>query len=242
MTTKKLGNYKTTTNLSSQTLFHFTNEINKLGLILTNGFQVRNIYEKLPGRQIGYITKAICFCDIPLSLIKEHVNWYGSYGIGISRNYAKNRNFTPVHYIHKESSLYPKGSSEHSIEWFTNYPFTPYLKQIYGYQHILNNKNITVGKGKKFYNEREWRYIPTENKMEVLKHNLEKELETRTDELNREILPLMDLDSSCIEYILINKTEELDQLKEIFKLPKYKNNYELLLTKVLIFNQIKNDL
>ena len=111
---RKLGTFKTTPNLSSETLFHFTADFKTLGLILNGGFQSRWIYEKLPGRNLAYLTKTICFCDIPLGLIREHVNWYGSYGVGINRPVARTKGFSPVLYFHSKSPKFPKGSSKRS--------------------------------------------------------------------------------------------------------------------------------
>jgi len=238
---RKLGTYKTSPNLSSDTLFHFTSDFNTLKLILENGFQSRYIYEKLPGRKIAYLTKAVCFCDIPLGLIKEHVNWYGTYGIGINRPIAKTQGFSPVLYIHSKSPKYPKGSSLTSIEWFQNFSFTNYLKQVRGKQMFFDDNNKPLWKWKTFYNEREWRYFPPDKKIEVVQYKIETELEKRRVELNNGDLPILKFDPDWIEYILIKDYKDVEELIKILNTKKYKDDFESLLTKVVTFKQIQKD-
>lgn len=238
---RQLGTFKTASNLSSETLFHFTNSFNNLQLILNNGFQAGYIYEKLPGRVIAYLAKTVCFCDIPLGQIKEHVNWYGTYAIGIKRKIAKINGVSPVHYIHSYSPKYPQGSSQKSKDWFSDYPFTHYLKQIRGLQMFFDTNNQPFWKWKTFYNEREWRYFPPDVGIEIMTYKHEKELESRRQLLNQGRLPFLLFDSSWIEYIMIYDHKDLKPLMSILKSPKYIMDYDLLLTKVITFKQIQKD-
>ena len=63
--------------ISSNTLFKFTHNIDNLLDNLKNGIYCHNTYEKLPFKKNGYRVPMVCFCDIPLNLIKEHFDWYG---------------------------------------------------------------------------------------------------------------------------------------------------------------------
>ena len=63
------------TNLSSDTLFHFTNWEN-LVRILEEGFYSRFSLERvsfLKGKPADFAIPMVSFCDIPLSQIKNHV-------------------------------------------------------------------------------------------------------------------------------------------------------------------------
>lgn len=82
--------------LSSTTLFNFTHTFEHLEDNLLKGFYAGTTYEKLPKRNNGYSIPMVCFCDIPLGMIKEHLDWYGNFGIGIKRTYARKHGVSPV--------------------------------------------------------------------------------------------------------------------------------------------------
>ena len=236
---RTLGNYKTKQNLSSTTIFHFTNTLDILKSILKNGFQVRFIYEKLPGTKLAYLTNTVCFCDIPLSSIKEHINWYGEYGIGISRKIATQLQLTPVFYIHSKSRDIPKGSSIKNIEWFENFPFTRYLKQVRGKQMFFDEKNKPYWKWKKFYDEKEWRYFPNNPILKISKYTNEIELDNLRKQLNdNKNLEYLLIKPEWIEYIIIKDAKEIKDLKSVFPDNEY---YDILLTKIITVKQILND-
>ena len=70
-------------NISTNSLFHFTNDITYLIDILENGFQARYCFENISFGNYKFAFPMKCFCDIPLSAIKFHLKEYGQYGIGI---------------------------------------------------------------------------------------------------------------------------------------------------------------
>lgn len=70
---------------------------------LNNGIYALNLFEKLPERNNGYAVPLACFCDIPLGMIKEHLDWYGKFGIGINRAYARSLGINPVWYVHSQN-------------------------------------------------------------------------------------------------------------------------------------------
>ncbi len=74
--------------LSSNSLIHLTQKKEALIGILENNFKIKYCYEII-NTSSGKINAAfpmVSFCDIPLSQIKEHINKYGSYGIGLKKN------------------------------------------------------------------------------------------------------------------------------------------------------------
>lgn len=95
------------TRISSTTLFNFTDSVDFLIDNLKNGFLCSKTYEKLPFRNNnGYRAPMVSFCEIPLSSIKEHFDWYGRFGIGIKRPYAREKHgINPVWYLTRESKL-----------------------------------------------------------------------------------------------------------------------------------------
>lgn len=238
----KLGKYRVDQNLSSRTFFHFTKSFEILKKILENGFQARYVYEKLPGLKLAYFTKTVCFCDIPLGAIKEHINWYGDFGIGINREIAREQGVTPVFYIHSKTPIFPNTSSTKSSDWFRNFLFTRCLKQVFGKQFFIDNTEKPF-KVKKFYNEKEWRYFPNNSETKILYYEDEKELVEERNELNdRENKDFFEIkDPVAIEYILIKDASYLEKLKKILGKNKYESNRDELLTKVITIDQVIKD-
>ena len=97
--------YKSNT-ISANTLFHFTESLDYLIGILTNNFYPRLCLENhsvfFPEYN-QYISELalpmICFCDIPLSNIRNHVGIYGEYAIGLTKEWGKKNNISPVMYF-----------------------------------------------------------------------------------------------------------------------------------------------
>src|SRR5258706_146407 len=97
----------TRVNISSNTLFHFTNNAENLLNILKNEFSPRYCAEYGLSEPVLdsvtvplYAKPMICFCDLPLFLIKRHLTFYGCYGIGMSKEWGESNGVTPVLYLH----------------------------------------------------------------------------------------------------------------------------------------------
>jgi len=43
----------------------------------------------------------VCFCDIPIQLSVQHQKAYGSYVIGVSKDWGKKVGLTPLLYIYE---------------------------------------------------------------------------------------------------------------------------------------------
>lgn len=141
-------------NLSSHALFHFTRTEDTLKRVLLNGLRFSPVGEAIPGASLKYIVDAICFCNIPLSAVSSHVDWYGSYGIGFTPMYCKKIGATPVCYVHSSSSFLFKGRNKKAL--YENWNLTPYLKRTCGMQFKYHCHNPHW---KDFYDEKEWRIV-----------------------------------------------------------------------------------
>src|SRR5574337_1418490 len=95
--------------ISSETLFHFTNSAEYLISIFRSEFYPRYSLETLldlgNGNKLEVAIPMVCFCDIPLSQIKNHLNTYGYYGIGMSKDWAKKVGLNPVLYLRSGSDI-----------------------------------------------------------------------------------------------------------------------------------------
>jgi len=163
--------------ISANVLFHFTTKENLLG-ILRNEFYARyalenhNIFgEEVPERHIAI--PMVSFCDIPLSQIKDHVEKYGDYALGLTKDWAKSHGIAPVLYAYPGSL-----TSEAIANIFENLPPYDRAQKFEGLQQAQRNLTyfsfyVKMYEGRmyrddayleelvRFYDEREWRYIPS---------------------------------------------------------------------------------
>lgn len=222
--------------ISSSTLFNFTDSIDHLVDNLKNGFYCHNTYEKLPLKNNGYRVPMVCFCDIPLSLISEHFDWYGRYGIGIKRTYARQNGVKPVWYVTSESNLVRNLVKNTDLSEYERKHLVPYLKQFIGNQQYKDGKE----KRKKFYDEREWRYIP-DNSLVELYFGIKAQREKTEAKQNGD---RMKLDLNEVEYIIIEKETDFDRMiKELRTIANKdeKLKFESLIAKIMTAKQIERD-
>ena len=221
--------------LSSYSLFHFTSSLDTLESILKGGIRYSWVAEKLPIRGVGYLLQSICFCNIPLSMIEEHVEWYGKYAIGFKRSALRAKGASPVFYLHSDSALLYKGKK--AIDNYQKERFLPYFKQFYGAQFHPSRKAY---RKKLFYDEKEWRLFTGE--AEVVRYKDMNDLESqrmhkKTMAKGWKVLPI---DPGMIEYIILEKPEDLTSFKDFLKL-HFAPQMEDMLTKVLFYTQIQRD-
>jgi len=106
----------------------------------------------------------ICFCDLPLSLIRKHLETYGNFGIGLKKAWGIKNGITPVLYIYKETQLFKALSNRMwaavgERDEAANYD----LKLSAAFLKPFRGNAWRDGKMKPdihFYDEREWRYVP----------------------------------------------------------------------------------
>ena len=97
--------------LSPYSIFHFTPSLDNLLGILKNTFYPRYCYDEfdlIDNDTQSFIEDAIpmvCFCDIPLSQLMNHINTYGKYGLGMSKEWGIREGLNPVIYFNRNSYL-----------------------------------------------------------------------------------------------------------------------------------------
>ena len=167
-----------TITISSNTLFHFTCSIEYLTNILSNEFRPHFCLENFSFivenqseyEELEFAVPMVCFCDIPLSQIGSHLSIYGNYGLGLSKEWGKRNGVAPVLYTYGESLLAKNlqlmvksikqednlktSFRSHLLEIF--YDLTCFVKP---YEGDFFRKGKVIS-NVRFYNEREWRYIP----------------------------------------------------------------------------------
>ena len=232
-------------NLSASVLFTFTPKMEYLLQMLQRGITPRYVYERLPVGKKYYIAPMKCFCDIPLGKVKNHMQRYGFYGLGLKKSFLQEHRVTPVVYLHKNSLAHfnlnrKAGASMEDV------PFLPLLKRYLGDDYFFSeSSNQTQKKRIHFYDEREWRYIPEGYKLEVtngfktIEEGLRHVLKMNEDTA-QQFAPLK-IPIDAVDYIIIRKRKELaralSELRQIFG----SEDIDLLYTKVLIAENIISD-
>lgn len=212
-----------------------------------------------------------CFCDINLSKIEYHMEFYGNYGLAFNKAWCMERGVQPVQYLNKSSDLQKEFRKAFNASYYnSNVHLTeskPYIsllnfltnqmiyyKPYQGKFPILDkdgNRSSTKKKMKCFADECEWRYIPDLSKIgisqiitdEVVVANWK---QTYNDLLSNEESVAFNFEYADLKYIVIKDTIDFRKLIEIINewgTNKLISDKELydLLPKILIWDEIKGD-
>ncbi|EMQ95003.1 hypothetical protein D778_00173 [Xanthomarina gelatinilytica] len=253
--------------ISSKTLFHFTNSAEKIINILKNGFAPRFCLEQL-GYDLFFDTDnkketavpMTCFCDLPLSMVDKHLEFYGSYGIGLSKKWGKKHGLTPLNYIHENSTQL--NYLKQLVKFITKFDEEikhlpteedPYfaLFELAGFYKPYTGQMWRINKyvEKRFYDEREWRYVPLLSTDDGSDYRLSKEEflnEIKRASANDSLAKNFPLTFQCedVKYIIVKKESEmialfdaLDLMTENFT----ENEIKILKTKIVSTEQILQD-
>ncbi|MDO9186857.1 MAG: abortive infection system antitoxin AbiGi family protein [Bacteroidia bacterium] len=243
--------------LSTNSLIHFTKTKGSLIGILKDHFKIKYCLEKFktPKGSFSAAIPMVSFCDIPLSEIKNHINNYGSYGIGLKKKWANQNELNPVIYIDTHSSLgsnlrfgfehYLKGKMLNDFSEI-DHCLMDTLRYIKNYEHDLNRKGKTI-KNYRFSDEREWRYVP--NKTECKSIALTPDFyssQVQKDHFNNLISQLrLKFKPDDITYIIVKKETEISDIVKTLNDIKWENisvqEIDRLKTRIITSEQINTD-
>jgi hypothetical protein len=246
--------------ISSNSLFHFTDTPEKLFSVLTHEFLPRFSLQEFDFRK-GNPTKAafpmVCFCDIPLSQIGNHIDTYGYYGIGMNKEWGEKNKLNPILYLRKNSRLSDKTTNLFLNVQHEEFLMTPLLQKskreiLDLFRYIKPYKGDFYRNGRKikdvtFYNEREWRYIPETNNNEpivLFEQDFKNEL-TRTDANNQLEQYKLKFEPSDIKYIFLKSENEIGTMIKALKRIKSKydtETIEILTSRITTCEQIVEDI
>lgn len=247
--------------ISSNTLFHFTNKENLLG-ILEKEFYPRFSLEhyqidKTTSFKVGI--PMVSFCDIPLSLVYRHMKKYGNYGIGMSKEWAERNRLNPVLYLRRGSQTTQilndvinritkdvRGVRKLSVEITSLTEQRNLLFKLFTFTKCFDRRTKN-GVITKYYDEREWRYVPDPSSYDGSKIMLTAK-EFKDPMLSEENEKLkkakLSFHPSDINYIIIKEeSERLDLINEIRRIKrKYDSDTRsVLLSKIISAGQISQD-
>lgn len=267
-------------NLSANTLFHFTRSKENIISILINdfyprycmeniGFSYQNKYHGLTPTEIAI--PMVSFCDIRLSQIGNHVEKYGSYAIGLSIDWGVKNGLNPILYEVPESNtisvlqncsssllrhnmgLYLEESEENAklndlskeIRFLVNY-----MKPYCGKDWDLKSEGFN-GEVIRFYDEREWRYVPDYYEMSkksvkafLPKHEYLRDRDHFNNMISEHKEFRLNFTPKDIKYIIVEKEDEVGQMiKDIKLIKRYysQDETDLLITKIISVDRIKED-
>ena len=249
--------------LSPDSLFHFTSSMSNLLGILDKTFYPRYCYEEFElidetkERFMHNAIPMVCFCDIPLSQLMNHIDTYGKYGLGMTKEWGIRNGLNPVVYFNRSSNM-ANNLREAVIQLLrSKSPTIKVLAEIImylkPYEGILYRGGQVTKKDVRFYDEHEWRYVPArivmeKNKLELaIPEDLYRRPEKLADankKLERDETRLS-FNANDIKYIIIGEERETNQM--IRKLRDIKGSrydtdtIDRLASRIITVKQIEND-
>jgi Putative abortive phage resistance protein AbiGi, antitoxin len=255
-------------NLSANTLFHFTPSLTNLLGILMHNFYPRYSLEDMnhtkprSDKRI-YGIPMVSFCDIPLSQIRNHIQTYGRYAIGLTKGWAQSHGITPVMYLYPDSQsaraqkdLFTSILSHIDKKAITGETIPKQLTYSSFFLKRYEGKLYRNGKFSKedvrFYDEREWRYVPPfslfDDKAAQPYLNSEaiqdKTKHSSSNALLEQVTSLA-FEPRYIRYLIVDKESEvlefLDQILAIKGGRFPPDDLRLLTTRIISMEQILED-
>lgn len=242
----------------SNTLFHFTKSLETLKLILQNGFWPRYCLEHISWmglEDIDYIAyPMVCFCDIPLSRISEHVDFYGQFGVGVTRQWAETNNLNPVIYVAGENGLTASfreltdQSEQHATPDLQNASKVT-LRYIYAHSKPTVGNMVLEGSSvaKQFYQESEWRHVPKNANIQEYLFRSAFENPPRTQKANSETKEhcMLKFGPRDVRYVFVKSDSDIPDIINFFQanLDHYPNaDLKILMSRVISLESISEDL
>jgi len=235
--------------ISTNTIFHFTRSFEKIISILKNDFYcqycVEYFYDTIfpASAKSARAIPMVCFCDVPLFQIKKHTRVYGNYAIGLTKDWAIKNKINPVIYAYYDSAFtgYFKlalNSVFNNKNLDSNYVLKKFLftmQYIKPYEGPLWRDGNIVQEKVRFYDEREWRYIPFTTNLEeplILNSNSSGDYEA-IQKLNMDIskknVMRLSFEPDDIRFIIVEKENQiLNMIDEVTNIKRSKFSMEKL--------------
>ena len=252
-------------NISSNCLFHFTPKKEYLLNILENSFIPRYCFEnvKLTNSSMRGEFEAgipmVCFCDISLSQINNHIKTYGNYGIGMTKEWGMNNKLNPIIYTNPDSnftsSIFKMANDVYqNLEESCNKNSKSICDEFMNTLNFLKpyagdfKRNGKIIPNVRFYNEREWRFVPKIPIESEYNNTITEDEFKNSALLQKENNKMADFslkfEPRDIKYIFVKNESEIPKMVE--KLRDIKQRFsteevDVLISKILTTKQIKED-
>lgn len=240
---------------SADTLFHFVSKLEYISQIIERfAFVPRYCVEDIDYLNINLKQSAypmICFCDINLHRLHDHIHFYGGdgYGIAFEKRWGIKQAIQPVQYINPNSPLANdfKIAFNESIASDLNQPAQDYLltqmlflKPIQG--TMVRNKSSVF---KNFTDECEWRFIPDLRESEFPQVILEQDLfssQTWNKAMESREDYWLKFQPDDVKYIILKSRDEIEDIIKILDDKKLDTkSINRLISKILIWEEMERD-
>lgn len=191
----------------------------------------------------------ICFCDITIHRLAEHLNVYGQYGIAFSKAWGVRHGIQPLQYVNRNSVLCSDFSKAFTSAIISeadtpeaNFLLTQmyYMKPIEG-NMPRNGKDIF----KNFTDECEWRFIPNVAAIDLPQVVSEDDaacIGKLNDTVAEHDCCWLKFDYSDIKHIIIPDESELAAICDVIERSvSDKETQRKLISKIILWSDAKED-
>ncbi|MGH0612025.1 abortive infection system antitoxin AbiGi family protein [Bacillus cereus] len=249
---------------SANVLFNFMKQLEYLKMNLKNkAFLPRYYEEKVSSYNIGVEKIAFpmtCFCDIHLQRIEPHVDFYGTFGIGLEKKWGVENGVQPIQYANIISSLFTsftqlflKSIEEIEEDSKNVEEYKNYLLMHLMFLKPINGDMLRYGKyePRTFHDEKEWRFVPKINEEDDLDLLIPQDLLSPKvyDAYSDAITTRKDLwlhyEYDDIRYLIVEtKSDRIELIRFITE--ELNENIEpsersLLISKIIVWEEMKED-
>ncbi|WP_179400669.1 abortive infection system antitoxin AbiGi family protein [Burkholderia guangdongensis] len=212
----------------SQTLFHFTPKLEYLKSILRNGFHPRYCLEDMSwsGQSLANAFPMVCFCDIPLGRVDQHVQQYGNYGIGMSRTWAVRNRLNPVIYLSSTSMLGDSVQNlnsellqmDEAVKKKPRRNFLEIARNIKPLTGSMKVKGVMID-NVDFYQESEWRYVPDHDQIDFFIPRSKWDTDGVIEAANKKTFEhcLLGFNADDIRYLFVEKDADIPELVDFMR-------------------------
>lgn len=262
------SSYTSNESLYPDILFHFTSKEGLYG-ILEDSFRLSYAREQIAGPKHcrEFAVPIVSFCDLRLSELKNHMEKYGKYDLGLTKEWANRKGLSPVMYVNRHcqfadrfnsaiDSIYRYLGKIHDQNQNKKRLHTNYMNILDTYRYLKNYEGNLERKESgtipdyRFADEREWRYVlPWETEgiqPFVAKSNIN--TKQKKDDHNKKLESIrLEFDIDDVKYLIVDNESDITDLIEHIttstkKKGKVNDGNNSLISKILTSNQIKRDM
>ena len=266
--------------LSANTLFHFTQSFDTLLGILQHGFKPNYCLEDYTMFGLSECAvPMVCFCDIPLSQIRNHISTYGMYAIGLTKKWGIQKGISPILYtssmsdsstmlrqnlmmlhrgdtdaVHsyiKQAAVHPDPNNPGALLVESISRQTAFLAFTKLYEGTFWRNGRYLDREIRFYDEREWRYVPRfeETIRKDVENYIRKEVYLDPNQIadaNSNLQNKFNLNFSPddIRYIIVDNENELLSMVDNLSVIKHRfseDQIKVVKTRIICMKQILDD-